>query len=82
MQWGEVWTVAGAPGYAGKPRPAVVLQNDLYLGTAQSTLSVCSPLTPVKLNLSARWLIRMAATASAIGRFSWWIRSLPCLGSR
>ena len=40
MRWGEIWTVAGAPGYAGKPRPAVVLQNDLYLGTTQST-TIC-----------------------------------------
>jgi len=25
---GEIWTVAGGPGYAGKPRPAVILQDD------------------------------------------------------
>ncbi len=27
---GEVWTVAGGTGYAGKPRPAVVVQDDHF----------------------------------------------------
>jgi mRNA interferase MazF len=26
----EVWTVSGAPDYAGKPRPAVVVQDDHF----------------------------------------------------
>jgi mRNA interferase MazF len=26
----EVWTVAGGPDYAGKPRPAVIVQDDLF----------------------------------------------------
>ena len=25
---GEIWTVAGAKDYAGKPRPAVILQDE------------------------------------------------------
>lgn len=29
MKRGEVWTVSG-PGYAGKPRPAVILQADIF----------------------------------------------------
>jgi mRNA interferase MazF len=29
MKRGDVWTVAGA-GYAGKPRPGVILQSDLF----------------------------------------------------
>ncbi len=28
MKWGEVWTLSGGPGYAGKPRPALILQAD------------------------------------------------------
>jgi mRNA interferase MazF len=41
MKRGEVWTVAGA-GYTGKPRPAVVLQDDRFDTTA--SITVC-PLT-------------------------------------
>jgi mRNA interferase MazF len=26
----EVWTVAGGPGYAGKPRPAVIVQDERF----------------------------------------------------
>jgi mRNA interferase MazF len=35
---GEVWTVAGGPDYAGKPRPAVILQDDAFDATASITL--------------------------------------------
>jgi mRNA interferase MazF len=27
---GEIWTVSGGPGYAGKPRPAVIIQDDRF----------------------------------------------------
>jgi len=27
---GEIWTVAGGKGYAGKPRPVVILQDDRF----------------------------------------------------
>ena len=30
MRRGEVWTVAGGPDYAGKPRPAVIVQDDRF----------------------------------------------------
>ena len=30
MRRGEIWTVAGAKDYAGKPRPAVILQDDHF----------------------------------------------------
>jgi mRNA interferase MazF len=30
MKRGEIWTVAGGTGYAGKPRPAVIVQGDLF----------------------------------------------------
>ena len=38
MQRGEVWTVAGGPGYAGKPRPAVIVQDDAFAQTASVTI--------------------------------------------
>lgn len=38
MKRGEVWTVAGGPDYAGKPRPAVVLQNDFRPGIKSATV--------------------------------------------
>jgi mRNA interferase MazF len=34
---GEIWTVS-AGGYAGKPRPAVIVQNDRFDGTASVTV--------------------------------------------
>ena len=30
MRRGEIWTVAGAAAYAGKPRPAVIIQDDRF----------------------------------------------------
>lgn len=38
MRRGEVWTVSGGQGYAGKPRPAVILQDDRFDATASVTL--------------------------------------------
>ena len=37
MRRGEVWTVSGA-GYAGKPRPAVIVQDDRFDSTASVTV--------------------------------------------
>ena len=28
MKRGEIWTASGAPGYGGKPRPALIVQSD------------------------------------------------------
>ena len=39
MTRGEVWTVSGA-GYAGKPRPAVIVQDDRFDVTASITVCV------------------------------------------
>ena len=30
MRRGEIWTVAGGSDYSGKPRPAVILQDDRF----------------------------------------------------
>jgi mRNA interferase MazF len=35
---GDIWTVSGGPGYAGKPRPAVVVQDDRFEATSSVTL--------------------------------------------
>ncbi len=42
MKRGEIWTVAGGAGYAGKPRPAVIVQDDRF--DASDSIVVC-PLT-------------------------------------
>ena len=39
MRRGEIWTVSGS-GYAGKPRPAVVVQDDAFDSTASVTICV------------------------------------------
>lgn len=39
MKRGEIWTVAGGKDYAGKPRPAVILQDDRFDGTDSVTIS-------------------------------------------
>ena len=38
MKRAEIWTVAGGPDYAGKPRPAVILQDDTFDATASITV--------------------------------------------
>jgi len=35
---GEVWTVSGGAPYAGKPRPAVIIQEDRFAATNSVTL--------------------------------------------
>jgi mRNA interferase MazF len=42
MKRGEIWTMAGGPGYASKPRPAVIIQEDGFTETL--SIAVC-PLT-------------------------------------
>ena len=32
MRRGEIWTQSGGSGYAGKPRPALIVQSDLLAG--------------------------------------------------
>ena len=40
MKRGDVWTVAGGSGYTGKPRPAVIIQDDAFAATA--SVIVCA----------------------------------------
>ncbi len=38
MKRGEIWTVSGGAPYAGKPRPAVIVQEDRFDSTSSITL--------------------------------------------
>jgi len=55
-----VWTVAGGPDYAGKPRPAVVVQDDAFDATASVTICpftthcIDAPLLRLSIEPSAR----------------------------
>jgi mRNA interferase MazF len=40
MRRGEVWTVAGGGDYTGKPRPAVIVQDDSF--DATNSITVCA----------------------------------------
>lgn len=42
MKRGEVWTVSGGPDYAGKLRPAVIIQSDVFSET--DSITIC-PIT-------------------------------------
>ena len=42
MKRGEIWTIAGGADYAGKPRPAIIIQSDNFDVTP--SITVC-PLT-------------------------------------
>jgi mRNA interferase MazF len=38
LKRGEIWTVAGGKDYAGKPRPAVIVQDDRFDATGSITI--------------------------------------------
>ena len=38
MRRGDIWTVSGGSVYAGKPRPAVIVQDDRFDATASITI--------------------------------------------
>jgi mRNA interferase MazF len=40
MRRGDIWTVAGGRDYAGKPRPAVIVQDDSF--DATDSITVCA----------------------------------------
>lgn len=40
MHRGEVWTAAGGSDYAGKPRPVVIVQDDLFGDT--NSVTICA----------------------------------------
>jgi mRNA interferase MazF len=40
LRRGEVWTAAGGSGYAGKPRPVAIIQDDRF--DATDSVTVCA----------------------------------------
>lgn len=38
MRRGEIWTASGGNDYAGKPRPVVIVQDDVFDATASVTV--------------------------------------------
>lgn len=40
MRRGEIWTVAGGKDYSGKPRPAVIVQDDSF--DATDSITICA----------------------------------------
>lgn len=40
MKRGEIWAVAGGKDYAGKPRPAVIVQDDRF--DATESITICA----------------------------------------
>ena len=61
---GDIWTVAGGPDYAGKPRPAIILQDDAFDATASVTIcpftthGVDAPLMRLPIEPSERNALR------------------------
>lgn len=55
MKRGEIWTIVGGPDYAGKPRPAVIVQCDEFDATPSITICPLSS-TPVE-NVYARFAV-------------------------
>jgi mRNA interferase MazF len=60
LKRGEIWTVASGNDYAGKPRPAVILQDDRFDATKSITICVMTsddavaPLIRIPVTPSAR----------------------------
>ncbi len=59
MSRGELWTVAGGV-YATKPRPALILQDDVFAGTDSVTL------LPLTSNLVSAPLLRIRIAAGEL----------------
>jgi mRNA interferase MazF len=65
---GEIWTVAGAGDYSGKPRPAVIIQDDRF--SAIESITVC----PFTTNSTSAQLFRVPVEpmeASGLVQASW-----------
>lgn len=67
MKRGDIWAVAGGPDYAGKPRPAVFLQDDGFNASASITIcpftthAVDAPLMRLPIEPSERNGLRAAS---------------------
>ena len=75
MKRGEVWTIAGE-GYAGKPRPAVIVQDDRFDATDRSQSVPSRPISPTRRR-SACQSHQRGPMGCAAPPVSWWTRSPP-----
>lgn len=66
MNRGEIWTVAGGA-YASKPRPALIVQDDLFAGTESVTVI---PLTGTLVDAPLLRIRIAAADLSGLDRAS------------
>ncbi|WP_050056015.1 type II toxin-antitoxin system PemK/MazF family toxin [Pseudarthrobacter siccitolerans] len=60
MKRGELWTVSGGT-YAQKPRPALIVQDDLFAESASITL------LPLISQLTGAPLLRLTVDRGAVG---------------
>ncbi|MCT0212437.1 MULTISPECIES: type II toxin-antitoxin system PemK/MazF family toxin [unclassified Synechococcus] len=42
MKRGELWEIAGGPGFAGKPRPGMIVQDDAFASRDSGTVCLIS----------------------------------------
>ncbi len=68
MKRGEIWTVAGGADYAGKPRPAVIVQDDEFDATRSITICIFTtnpaeaPLFRIRVEANERNGLRTASS--------------------
>ena len=68
MKRGEIWTIAGAGGYADKPRPVLILQDDAFAET--DSVTVCA-ITSVDIETPAFRIRLEADDASGLRNMSY-----------
>lgn len=64
MKRGEIWTIAGGPDYAGKPRPAIIIQSDKF--DATRSMTVC-PLTGTDVDAEPARFVIDPSSANGLG---------------
>jgi mRNA interferase MazF len=64
---GEIWTAAGSTGYAGKPRPMLILQDDAFSGTDSVVVALFTT------DPTVAPLLRLPVAPDADNNLSW-----PC----
>jgi mRNA interferase MazF len=52
---GEIWSVAARGAYTGKPRPAVIVQDDRFDATASVTICALTTDPTARRSFASRW---------------------------
>jgi mRNA interferase MazF len=60
LRRGEIWTASGGAAYLGKPKPAVIIQDDRFDATA--SITICALTSGETLAPTARILIEPSET--------------------